>query len=120
MVVEIASLNEDPPPEDAYFVAVVQLQNYLEIVGERWHQRLVGLAILGNRAYLMHITEDNHHIRDIYEPTVESDDDDQQRNWMSLFDPRVVEVLDEMYELSINDDDVDEDSDEDEEDVDDD
>ena len=115
IVVEIASLHKDPPSEDSYADAIVQLQYYLEVVGERWHKRLVGLAILGNRAYLMHITEDDHEIRDVYKQADDSDDDDQEwnGNWMSLFDPRVVEVLDEMYELSINDDDVDDDNDDD-------
>ena len=113
MVVEIASLHEDPPPDNSYGDAVIQLESYLETVGERWHQRLVGLAILGNRAYMMHITEDNHQIRDVYEPTEDPDDDGQLGYWMSLFDPRVVKVLDEMYELSMNDDGIDEDEGED-------
>ena len=112
MVVEIASLHEDPPPENSYVDAAVQLQNYLETVGERWHQRLVGLAILGNRAHLMHITEDNHQVRAVYE-RYDPDDDVQLGYWMSLFDPRVVKVLDEMYELSMNDDGIDEDEGED-------
>ena len=37
----------------------------------------------------------------------ESDDDDRQHNnncWVSLFDPRVVEVFDEIYDLSMDDD----------------
>jgi len=112
VVVEVASLVQDPPPYDSYAEAVIQLQSYLDIVGERWHQRLVGLAILGNRAYLMHITEDDHRIREVY--AYDSDDGDQMGNWMSLFDPRVVEVLDQMYELSMNDDEVEEDDDDDE------
>ena len=101
VVVEIASLNEDPPSDKAYSDAIFQLH---------WHcrERLVGLAILGNRAYLMHITEDDHRIREVYEEadSDDSDDDHQEQNgdWMSLFDPRVVEVLNEMYELSIDDD----------------
>ena len=108
VVVEMASLNEDPPSDKAYSDAIFQLRSYIDTAGERWHQRLVGLAILGNRAYLMHITEDDHRIREVYEEadSDDSDDDHQEQNgdWMSLFDPRVVEVLNEMYELSIDDD----------------
>ena len=113
VVVEIASFKKNS--EKSYGDAVVQLQSYLEGVGERWDKRLVGLAILGNRAYLMHITEDDPRIREVYEDS-DSDDDNQSQNdnWMSLFDPRVVEVLDEMHALCMDDDDGDDDDDDDE------
>jgi len=106
IVIEIASLNSKSRDDVVY-----QLRSYIEAVGERWDQRLVGIAILGNEAYLMHITHDNLRIRVVYEEeddSDDSDDDDGQDNndyWMSLFDPRVVEVLDEMYDLSMDDDD---------------
>ena len=133
IIVEIASLKDDFPDADKmHLEAVVQLQNYLETVGERWDQRLVGLAILGNEAYLMHLTQEDLRIREVYELSDDEDNDDndgsdgdwdwddggndnssgmeregrrQNDCWMSLFDPRVVQVLDEMYALSMEDDD---------------
>jgi hypothetical protein len=115
IVVEIASLNSDS--SNSHSEVVFQLQRYLEAVGERWDRRLVGIAILGNEAYLMHITHNDLRIREVYEQADDSDgsDDGQQNNnyWMSLFDPRVVQVLDEIYLLSMDDDDEDEDDEDD-------
>ena len=106
-MVEIASFNQDS--SNSHSEAVLQLQSYLETVGERWDQRLVGLAIHGNEAYLMHVTEDNLRIREVYENT--NGLNQQNECWMSLFDPRVVQVLNEIYNLSMDNDDDDDDDD---------
>ena len=104
IVVEIASLNSESG--NLHSEVVYQLQRYLEAVGERWDQRLFGIAILGNEAYLMHITDIDLRVREVYEEVDDSDGDDAQQNsnyWMSLFDHRVVEALDEMYNLFMDD-----------------
>ena len=57
----------------------------------------------------MHITDNDLRVREVYEEADHSDDDDAQQNsnyWMSLFDHRVDEALDEMYNLCMDDDDV--------------
>ena len=109
VVVEVASHKKDSPHAgNSHIEAVVQLQNYLETVGERWDQRLVGLAILGKEAYLMHLTREDLRIREVYKQSdddndhgVDDDDGKQNVHWMSLFDPRVVQVLDEIHALSM-------------------
>ena len=93
IVVEIVSLNSDSG--NLHSEVVYQLQRYLEAVGERWDQRLLIVAILSNEAYLMHITDNDLRVREVYEEADHSDDDDAQQNsnyWMSLFDHRVVEA----------------------------
>jgi len=106
IVVEVASLGKDT--HGTHSEAVVQLQNYIDAVGEQWDQRLVGLAILGNEAYLLHRTQEDLQIRKVYGDEDDNDDDNdndydggQNKHWMSLFDPRVVQVLDEMHTLSM-------------------
>lgn len=74
----------------------------------------VGIAILGKEAYLMHCTRENPQIREVYEVSGDDDDDgdddmeidggQQNDYWMSLFDPRVIQVLDEMHTLSMHSD----------------
>ena len=62
----------------------------------------------------MHFTHDDLRIREVYEQADDSDESDRQHNndcWVSLFDPRVVEVFDEIYDLSMDDDDDDFDDD---------
>ena len=138
LVVEVASLKKNSPHAgDLHAEAVLQLRNYLETVGERWDKRLVGLAILGKEAYLMHLTQEDLRIREVYRLSDDEDDSDydddgngdgdnrkdegRNAHWMSLFDPRVVQVLDEMHTLStLSDDDDDDGDDEGEEDEDDD
>ena len=64
-MVEVVFINKDTPYPDV-FRCCFQLHGCLEAVGERWDRRLVGLAILGIKAYLMHITEDDLRIREVY------------------------------------------------------
>ena len=76
IVVEIASLKDYPHARNSHSEAVVQLQNYLDTVGERWDQRLVRLAILGKEVYLMHRTQDDLQICEVYELLGDEDDND--------------------------------------------
>lgn len=113
IVVEVASLGKDYHGSIPYSEAALQLLNYIDAVGERWDQRLVGLAILGNEAYLLHRTQEDFQIRRVYGDQDGNEEDDDNNNydggqnkyWMSLFDPRVVQVLDEMHTLSMLSDD---------------
>ncbi|KAJ3839902.1 hypothetical protein F5878DRAFT_640803 [Lentinula raphanica] len=85
---------ENPNPklkEKTQSDMLVQLKAYMDLAGpQRWDGRLLGIAILGNEAYLLDLTdEDSSNIRDV------------TAGWISIFDPKFVEEVDWMYHYSI-------------------
>ena len=107
VVIEVGSLNEGSIRESVTRSNVrIQLHQYMELVGpDRWHGRLLGIGMLGNRALLAKMWNDGTPSR-TRSPSNDPSHAPQPvisgRRWISIFDPRFVAEIDSMYEYCMN------------------
>ncbi|CAL1697699.1 unnamed protein product [Somion occarium] len=102
ILIEVASKEEDN------WALLRQVSDNLDRIGpERWRKRILGIAMIKNKACVLCNDPNSNKFRNLY-------------GWISIFDPRFVEEINRIYTLSVETDgdvwagDEDEDEDEDE------
>ncbi len=83
VLIEVASDEEDKWP------VVRQVLENLDIVGERFHEEILGIAIVKNEVSLFRNRPHGHGFHDLY-------------GWISLFDQRFVAELNRIYDHSVD------------------
>lgn len=69
-----------------------QLQDYMDVVGDRWSDSLLGLGIIGNEVLMLKITKQHKRIHNVITST-------RNDHWISIFDDRFIAELQKVLEL---------------------